>query len=181
MTETPDIPAPETGEESTVTTQDEAPKPEFDWKKQARTNERDLKAAQKRLAEFETANATDLEKAVAKARAEAITEVTASVNSRLVSAEARALAAAEGFRNPSLAVKAIDLGEVAVTDSGDVDATALTSLLAELAKAEPYLLKSDDGPRRPAPDKAQGQAVGRVSGAALGIEEARKRGFIKDK
>jgi hypothetical protein len=181
MTETPGIPAPETGGDPTLENPSEAPKPEFDWKKQARTNERDLKAAQKRLAEFEAANATDLEKAVAKARAEAVAEITASVNSRLISAEARALAAAEGFRNPALAVKAIDLADVAVTDSGEVDATALKSALAELAKAEPYLLKSDDGPRRPAPDKAQGQTVGKVSGAALGIEEARKRGFIKDK
>lgn len=180
MTETPGIAAPETGEDTTPETPIDTPKPEFDWKKQARTNERDLKAAQKRLAEFEAANATDLEKAVTKARAEAVAELTASVNSRLIAAEARALAAAEGFRNPVLAVKAIDLAEIAVTDSGDVDTAALKDLMAELAKAEPYLLKGDDGPRRPAVDKTQGQQVGRVSGAARGIEEARKRGFIKD-
>lgn len=177
--ETPGTPAPETGTETPTDTPVDAPKAEFDWKKQARINEKDLKAAQKRLAEFEAANATDLEKAVAKARTDAITEVSASVNSRLVSAEARALAAAEGFRNPALAIKAIDLAGVTVSDAGDVDAAEIKNLLGELAKAEPYLLKSNDSPSGFF-DKAQGQQVGKVSGSAQGLAEAKKRGFIKE-
>ncbi len=174
MTETPGTPAPETGEDKTQEPPSVPPIAEFDWKKQARINEKDLKTAQKRVTELEAANATDLEKAVAKARTDAVAEISASVNARLVSAEARALAATEGFRNPALAVKAIDLSDITVNDSGDVDTAALKSALTELAKTEPYLLKSDDGPRKPAIDKAQGQTVGAVDEKAKGLAMAQK-------
>jgi hypothetical protein len=134
----------------------------------------DLKAKAAKLEEIEQANASDLEKAVRKAREEAIAEVQQAANSRLLSAEARALAAEAKFRNPGLAVKAIDLSGVKVSDDGTVDAKAVRALLADLAKDEPYLV--DDGKAaRPKPDDAQGRPQGQPSAAEQGREQARKR------
>lgn len=116
----------------------------------------ELQKAAKRLQEIEAANATELEKAVAKARDEGRAEVQTTANARLVAAEARALAAEAKFRNPGLAIKAIDTSQVRVADDGTVDAGAIKDLLTELAKADPYLV--DDGKLpRPKPDDAQGR------------------------
>jgi hypothetical protein len=136
----------------------------------------DLRKAAKRLEEIEAANATDLEKAVKAAREEGRAEVLSAANQRTLNAEARALAAAAKFRNPVLAVRAIDLGDVRVAEDGTVDAAAIKTRLAELASAEPYLV--DDGtvtPGRPKPDDAQGQPGGNPDRAAEGVAEARRR------
>lgn len=101
---------------------------------------------------------TDQEKAVEAAKNEGRTEALAAANSRLVAAEARALAAEAKFRNPVLAVRAVDLKDVAVNDAGEVDADAIKARLKELSDADPYLL--DDGKKpAPKPDKAQGGSV----------------------
>jgi hypothetical protein len=98
---------------------------------------------------------TDQEKAVEEARNEGKTEALTAANTRLVSAEARALAAEAKFRNPSLAVKAVDLKGVTVNDDGEVDAAAIKAKLKELSDAEPYLI--DDGKKPlPKPDRSQG-------------------------
>lgn len=129
------------------------------WKSLSRKNEDTAKAnaaAAKRLEEIEAANASELDKAVAKARDEGRAEVQSAANARLISAEARALAAEVKFRNPTLAVKAIDLSGVSVSDDGTVDVAAIRSALSDLAKADPYLV--DDGKTpRPKPDDAQGR------------------------
>lgn len=98
---------------------------------------------------------TDQEKAVEAAKAEGRTEALTVANTRLIGAEARALAAEAKFRNPALAVKAISLNGVKVNDDGSVDADAIKARLKELSDAEPYLV--DDG-KKPAPksDKSQG-------------------------
>lgn len=102
---------------------------------------------------------TDQEKAVEAAKTEGRTEALTAANTRLVSAEARALAAEAKFRNPVLAVRAVDLKDVAVNDDGEVDAAAIKTKLKELSDADPYLL--DDG-KKPAPksDKSQGGGKG---------------------
>lgn len=133
----------------------------------------DLKAAKTRLDEIEAANATELEKAVKKAREEGASEVRSDANTRLVRAEARALAAEAKFRNPGLAIKAIDLSEVKVSDDGTPDAAAIKTLLADLAKDEPYLI--DEGKTRPKPDDAQGRPQNTPSKAEEGRAQARKR------
>ncbi|ROR91762.1 hypothetical protein [Nocardioides aurantiacus] len=133
----------------------------------------DLKAKAARVDELDAANATELEKAVAKARAEGAAEVQSSANTRLVNAEARALAAEQKFRNPGLAVKAIDLRDVKVSDDGTPDAAAIKTLLADLAKDEPYLI--DEGKNTPRPDPTQGGGQGRPSKAADGLAEAERR------
>lgn len=116
----------------------------------------DLKAKAQRLAEIEAANATELEKATKKAKDEGRLEILSSANEKLVRAEARALAAEAKFKNPNLAVKAIDLKGVKVDDDGNVDSEAVKALLEALAKDEPYLV--DDGKGgRPKPDLDQGQ------------------------
>lgn len=97
---------------------------------------------------------TEHEKAVEAAKAEGRTEALTTANTRLVSAEARALAAEAKFRNPSLAVRAVDLSGVKVGDDGSVDADAIKVKLKALSDAEPYLI--DDGKTRPRPDSAQG-------------------------
>lgn len=95
-----------------------------------------------KVAEVEQANATDLEKAVAKAREEATAEVTQRANTRLVSAEVRAVASELGFRDPTDALAQFgDLTAVAVSDDGDPDGAAVKTRLEELAKSKPYLLK----------------------------------------
>lgn len=106
----------------------------------------DLKQKAQRYDELEAANATDLEKAVAKAREEGSSEATARSNVRLVSAEVRAVAAELGFRDPADALAQYgDLTKVAVTDE-DVDSAAVKARLGELATSKPYLLKGEDIP-----------------------------------
>jgi hypothetical protein len=128
------------------------------WKALARKHEGTAKAnadAAKRLAEIEAANASDLEKAVKAARDEGRAEVQTAANTRLITAEARALAAEMQFRKPAHAVRLIDLAEVTVDDAGEVDAAAVRKLLDDLAKDDPLLLAvPDDG--RPKGDVDQG-------------------------
>lgn len=101
---------------------------------------------------------TDQEKAVEAAKDEGRTEALTAANARLVAAEARAIAAEVKFRNPTLAVRAVDLKDVTVNDAGEVDAAAIKAKLKELSDADPYLI--DDGKKpAPKPDKAQGGAV----------------------
>jgi hypothetical protein len=138
----------------------------------------EVKAAAKRLEEIEAANATDLEKAVKAAREEGRSEVITAANTRLRTAEARALAAEAKFRNPGLAVRAIDLDSVKVADDGTVDADAIKGLLKSLADAEPYLV--DNGPvipLRPKPDEAQGRAS---APAGVSIADASGRDLLRD-
>lgn len=103
---------------------------------------------------------TEQEKAVAAARAEGATEAASKVNSRLVSAEARALAAEAKFRNPSIAVATLgDLSAIKVAEDGTVDSAAIKVKLAELAASDPYLV--DDGaPAKKAPPKPDGSQGG---------------------
>lgn len=132
------------------------------WKSLARKHEAEAKAgktAAAKLAEIEAANATDLEKAVKAARDEGRTEAATAANSRLVSAEARAIAAELKFKNPALAIKAVDLSDVSVSPDGEVDAAAIRAALDTLATDEPYLVGEtaepvpsfDGGARRSAP------------------------------
>ncbi len=121
------------------------------WKALARKHEVDAKAgkaAASRLAEIEAANATDLEKAVKAARDEGRAEVQTAANARLISAEARAVAAELKFKNPALAIRSADLTAVTVNDDGEVDAAAVKSALEALAESDPYLV-GEDSPKPP--------------------------------
>ena len=113
----------------------------------------DLKAKASRLDEIEASQQSDLERAVATAKAEGRTEALATANERLIAAEARALAAEAKFRNPATAVRLLDLSSVTVDDDGTVDSDAVKSLLDDLGKNEPYLL-TDEAPPVPTPGQA---------------------------
>lgn len=119
----------------------------------------DLKAKAEEFDRAAEAARTEQEKAVEAARTEGKNEVLATANARLVNAEARALAADAKFRNPTLAVRAIDLSTVKVGDDGAVDADAIKEQLKSLAEAEPYLI--NDGKQRPKPDGSQGGGEGK--------------------
>jgi hypothetical protein len=121
------------------------------------------------------ASKSDLDKAVDAARKEGAQAVLASANTRLVNAEARALAAETRFRNPALAVRAIDLTDITVTSDGIVDTAAITAALKTLAADEPYLI-DDGGPRTPRPDPSQGSGKAPAqNGAEKGVNEAARR------
>lgn len=115
-----------------------------DMKKKAAEHDKAVEAAR-----------TDQEKAVEAARKEGETTATEKSNVRLVSAEARAIAAEVKFRNPAAAVKLLDLGDVKVADDGTVDADAIRAKLTKLAETDAYLV--DDG-KKPMPkqDPTQG-------------------------
>lgn len=125
----------------------------------------DLQQKAKEFDKLQEANATELERATKKAREEGSTEARQKANTLLISAEARALAAEARFRNPRLAVKAIDLNGVNVAEDGTVDGDAIRSLLDDLAKEEPYLIDTGEKPK-PKPDVAQGQHKGNSASAA---------------
>lgn len=136
----------------------------------------ELKSAKTELDEIKARNASDLEKAVEKARKEGESVASTRANQRLVASEARALAAAAGFHNPRDAAQLLDLSKVKVTDDGDVDGDAVKALIDDLAKERPYLVKTSDGTKKPKPDPAQGNRTGgKPSGSEAGLEMARRR------
>lgn len=123
--------------------------------RQARRDaETQLSAMKRELEELQEASKSEAEKAISHARREGFAEATKTANARLTRAEARAIAAAAGWRDPDDALLYVKPESVKVSESGEVDATALTALLAEVAKAKPYLLASDNGgrPRSSRPD-----------------------------
>lgn len=99
---------------------------------------------------------TEQERAVSEARKEGEKSAREKSDTRLVTAEARALAAEAKFRNPGIAVRTIDLSDVTVNDDGEVDAEAVKAKLKQLADDEPYMI--DDGKPSPKlkPDPSQG-------------------------
>jgi hypothetical protein len=116
----------------------------------------------RRAAEYDKlaeASKTEQQRAVEQARKEGETEALARVNSRVITAEARALAAAKQFRDPTDAVAFLrgngSLDSIKVNDQGDVDTKALEAALDDLAKAKDYLLITPQNPR-PAGDAGQG-------------------------
>lgn len=137
----------EPASESQATTADDVVKlnaalaKERDLRKEAERKAKDGASASTRLAEIETANASDLDKAVNAARKEGETAILERVNTRLVRAEARAVAASLGFEDPADAVALVDLSAVTVDEDGEPDGEAIKKELAALAERKKYLLK----------------------------------------
>lgn len=102
---------------------------------------------------------SEQEKAVAAARREGEAEARKQSDQRIINAEARALAATAKFRNPTTAVRLLDLTGVGVNDAGDPDVDAIKAKLDELATAEPYLIDTGTAPA-PRPDSSQGGGGG---------------------
>jgi hypothetical protein len=131
------------------------------------------KAAQVELEKIRQDNASELDKAVARAKAEGISEATTRSNQRLVAAAARALAADAKFHQPKDAPKLLDLSGVKVSDDGEVDEDAIKILIDDAVKERGYLVKSDE---KPAPPKAprhnpsQGNAGDSTSSVQAGLD-----------
>ncbi|MEU7787670.1 hypothetical protein [Amycolatopsis sp. NPDC049159] len=131
------------------------------------------KAAEEERDALKAATQTDQEKAVEAARAEG----RAEGNQRLIRAVVEAKAAAAGFHDPADAAVQLHnrLAEVKVTKDGDVDQTKVTELVAELAQAKAYLVKTAGAtPPVPLPGQGNHQPAPK-SGAAAGKAEAERR------
>lgn len=94
--------------------------------------------------ELKSANATDAEKAIERARKEARDEVLATSNERVLRAESRGLAAELQFHNPGEAHMYLDADNLPIKD-GDVDIDALKAQLEQIAEARPYLVADGAG------------------------------------
>lgn len=137
----------------------------------------DLKAKAEKYDQIEAQNATELEKAVKKATDEARADMSAQTNNRLVRAEVKAMAAALGFHNPAVAATQLagEFAGITVSDSGDVDEKAVKALVEQLAKDEPYLVKTDTG--RPQPLLGQGHHQPPVDAGKVRAQEQLKKRF----
>jgi hypothetical protein len=105
---------------------------------------------------------SEQEKAIAVARkeaaAEARQEATSEAARRLFRAEVKAAAAStvadpELLADPDVAMRLLGFDEVPVTESGDVDAEAISAALDRLVERKPYLAVGD---RQPVPGADQG-------------------------
>lgn len=137
----------------------------------------DLKAKAEKFDQIEAQNASELEKAVKKADADARADMSAKSNKRLVRAEVKAAAAAAGFHNPSVAATQLadKFAGIKVSDDGDVDEAAVKALVEQLAKDEPYLVKADTG--RPQPLLGQGHHQPPVDAGKVRAQEQLKKRF----
>jgi hypothetical protein len=98
----------------------------------------DLKAKAGEFDKLQQANASDLEKAVAAARKEGMTEAQQAANARLIQAEVRARAAGK-LADPADAARMLDLAGFKIGDDGEPDGAAIDAAIGELVKAKPYL------------------------------------------
>lgn len=110
--------------------------------------EKELADARKRLADIDASSKSDHEKAIEKAKAEAVEtvgkEATAKANARILRAEIKAAAAGK-LADPADALRLLDLDDFEVDDDGDVDAKAISKAIADLVKSKPYLAAKANG------------------------------------
>lgn len=132
-------------------------------------------AAEAELTKLREANQSEAEKATAKAVKEATDTVTEKANTRLVRAEVKAAAAAAGFHDPRDAalLLADRFSQVKVGNDGQVDEAAVKTLVDELGKAKPHLVKAAGAATKlPGQGTTGGTAP---TGKEAGIAEARRR------
>ena len=111
----------------------------LDAERAARRNaEKAAKAAQAELDRLREASLSETERAIAQARREAREETSRELNSRLVRAEAKAVATGR-LADPEDIVRYIDLSQFEVDESGNVDVKALNKEIDALLKSKPYL------------------------------------------
>lgn len=105
----------------------------------------DRKALEKRVKEYERAEATrDLapdERVIEEARREAAAEAMNAANERIVRTEFRAIAKERGI-DPNTAVKLAEFGGVEVDDDGNVDSDSLAAALDAVLADHPTLVPS---------------------------------------
>lgn len=107
------------------------------------------------LETFKAESQTEQERAVSEARKAARTETLTEVNTRLVNAEARALASEAGWLYPQDAHRYIDPKSITVNDDGTVDVESVKTALTEAVTERPALVKSGESePEVPSPSNA---------------------------
>ncbi len=134
----------------------------------------DLKAKAARLAEIEEANASELDKAIKKARDEAATEVRTEITRERVLDKIE-VAAAGKFADVTDA--RLRIGQQAadfIKSDGSIDFAAIKAAVDKQLEDAPHL-KAATTSGRPKPDPSQGGSAGTPSQADQGRAEARKR------
>jgi hypothetical protein len=104
-----------------------------EWERRYGVEARERRKLEKRLADLETANQSDSEKAVAAARAEGHSEALKTAGARLAAAEFRAQAAGK-LADPAAAVEYLDMAKF-VTDDGEPDTDAIGQAVERLVAA----------------------------------------------
>jgi hypothetical protein len=107
-------------------------------RKARRNAERAAKAAQAELEAAREASLSETERAIAQAARDARTAAYTEFNSRLVKAEARAIATGR-LADPSDVAAFIDLSTIEVDEDGTVDTKAISKAIDDLIKTKPYL------------------------------------------
>jgi hypothetical protein len=150
------------------------------WQHRSRQNERlansradydEVKARAARADELEAANATETEKAIKAARAEAAAETLRTTAPRLVRAEFRA--AAKGVLSDEqrdALLEDLDLTKY-LTDKGEVDEDKVARKVKAFAPAAP----ARSGTPRPDPGQGARGGSGPMTGREAGLAEAQKR------
>jgi hypothetical protein len=123
---------------------------------------------------IEAENATELEKAVAKAVDEARADAAKTTNAALVRAEVKALAAAAQFHDPAdaAALLAEKFSTVPVDSSGQVDEAAVKALVEQLATEKPHLVRPASGTTPP--PRVPGQGTPPATPPASSVEAGRE-------
>jgi hypothetical protein len=122
---------------------------EPDWKAESRKHEKrskesfaELTKLKAELEEIRSASQSEQEKAIDKARREAVKEATAEVTSgfqqRVLKSEIRAQAAGR-FADPDDAVRLLDLDDDIFDGEGEVQTSALKKALDDLLERKPHL------------------------------------------
>lgn len=138
----------------------------------------DLQEKAKRLDEIEQASASELEKAVRKAREEASAEVRAQVTADRVLDKIE-VAAAGKFADVTDARLRLGARAAEFVDSdGRIDAEAIAAAVEKELESAPHLKAAAASPQRPRPDRAQGAGTGVVSASTVRGRDryAEKRG-----
>jgi hypothetical protein len=104
-----------------------------------RSQVRELEPAAAKAAELEAASATEMEKAVAAAKAETEQALASRYTRLLGEAEARAVAAELKFRDAGDAVRLLDLDDIETDKDGAINRDAVRDALRAIAEQKPYL------------------------------------------
>lgn len=120
------------------------------------------------------------QKALDAAKSDTTTEVTQRFLSKLVTTEAKAIAATLGFNDPADALAAIDVAKLPVKDD-EPDTEAIKAAIEKLATAKPYLVKAGSPRPRTLPRPKEGErqtssepAKGRAAAALRQLGTNRK-------
>jgi hypothetical protein len=160
------------------------------FKARARAAEKEAKRAQALEAELQSykdRDKSETERAIEKARKEGEdatrSEITATMNRRIVRAEVKAVAGGL-LADPEDAVRLLDLDEFSVDDDGNVDVAVIKKALVNLVTEKPYLAangqrpqgSADPGARaRPPVSKVDDSPRGLISAGLTANEAARAR------